>query len=1212
MPLRGFYRVLSGLAALNFWCAVCPDYAHGLPEQDCPRAEALRNTAQNAATELQSCLDAAEPGARLILSPGVYRIESPLALKKSLSLATRGSDEDSAGCGLQSATVCATLQAAGSDSVLEASGTDITLQHLSLKGRVVSRESSSACSGKAFDSALVSVTRCKRCSLNKVEVTGAECGTAVLVRDSTKVILRASFIHDNGRAPDRPADGIRIVGSKEVEVNDSRLVDNSDHAISARASESVRIVDNSVSYDGGAKRTGTSAFALDIKSGVIEGNYIDCSRDGCGTGLLVGDPSKEAVLPDDPGEIRISDNLTINAPRSMHLGAGALLSLSNNHQVGQRGKRRCADADVSTFSMTSKAALAKGSEPPASAFSISWARDFRALECGSETRPAPPPEAERAAIEGLLRAMVGNLYDKILGRKPSSSELENFLPLLVTGEANESLLNQSLLEVSSARSARSLSPQPIVQAQGMVQVTSAAPTKVQRGVEATITVEGSGFDPEATILIGDSPCTDTYSLSETILACTTVLNKLGTFPIMVRNPNEEAGTLAQGVTVTAAPPVLTFNPRIVPAQVPSTLAIIGSGLVAGTKITVGSVPCSGVTAVSESEVACVVPSLPAGAYAIKVARPGTAEVTLAKLAVSAAPLVSDVEPRAVQDLREAEIILRGSNFSPKATVLIGDTPCKRVRFISRNVLRCSAPPKPEGTYPVRVTNLLGTRAVKQRGALDGEIQFIAEFETASDALRQPEKVATFEQGGKRYSLIAGSDGIGLFNRNNEFDYRVYQPTFDAKFGRPAVISAQGRNLIVVPDTGGNRLIIMDSNLENLVSIGSPQSPKPFKIRQPIAVFPDTQSNRFVYVIQADGQRLFVPIAYFLKAFKVDQIPIDMKLERSPYFSQEDVIKIPRFQKSRLHFAAFSGASSGFLTYDTDGKLLGAFGESGARLNCNDHYEVDLKRRSNGFGCACKIEPKEDEKKTGALAFAVGKGSLLLAFNGRVNRFSTAGAVPRFLNVKEMPQPCVFEDTSAPFFLSGYIRAAHRDGVYGVADSLGCRLHFFDGSGKDLGILGNGCDDSSRPFDSGSTPVFDFADDAQKLFVARSGNLWLMGRGGGIIKSFSRPPPIPEADWNLPSDLSWQPLIEDSTVFQSSAGYLYLHTDPKTYILDQSGNYLGSIDGAFSRRLVEAGGSDVFLGDSFSVSHFSGLPLNPIGANHGALVPLRFVGRSIRR
>ncbi|MFM8311787.1 MAG: beta strand repeat-containing protein, partial [Ilumatobacteraceae bacterium] len=217
-------------------------------------------------------------------------------------------------------------------------------------------------------------------------------------------------------------------------------------------------------------------------------------------------------------------------------------------------------------------------------------------------------------------------------------------------------------------------------------VTSVTPATVGQGaVSRTHTIAGTGFQAGAVITfsgtgvtINSSTVTATsITLSLSIAADATT----GARSVTVTNPDDGAATLATGLTIAAAPTLVSASPLAIgQGAAAQTLTLSGTGFAAGMTFAASTAGITFGTVTVASATSATVPVTIAGTAAL-----GATDLTLTRIdggsvvlgaafTVTAGPTVSSVSPSTVgQGAASSILTVSGANFATGAVVTIGGT-----------------------------------------------------------------------------------------------------------------------------------------------------------------------------------------------------------------------------------------------------------------------------------------------------------------------------------------------------------------------------------------------------------------------------------------------------------------------------------------------------------------------------------------------------------
>lgn len=241
-------------------------------------------------------------------------------------------------------------------------------------------------------------------------------------------------------------------------------------------------------------------------------------------------------------------------------------------------------------------------------------------------------------------------------------------------------------------------------------ITAVSPTQGSSEGGNTVTIDGTGFFPGATVTIGGQPCTNVTIVSPSQLTCVSSAGAPGASDIVVTT-SEGSATDSGGFTYVAAPTIGSVGPAGGAPAGGTAITIVGSNFLGGATVTIGGTACVNVVVVSSTEITCTTPAGTAGTAAVVVDVPGGGgSVTDADgFTYANAPEVDVVTPQFVPATGGSEITVQGDGFFNGATVTVGGQPCTNVVVIPSERLTCTAPPGTSGPADVVVTTSEGSQ-----------------------------------------------------------------------------------------------------------------------------------------------------------------------------------------------------------------------------------------------------------------------------------------------------------------------------------------------------------------------------------------------------------------------------------------------------------------------------------------------------------------------
>ncbi len=153
-------------------------------------------------------------------------------------------------------------------------------------------------------------------------------------------------------------------------------------------------------------------------------------------------------------------------------------------------------------------------------------------------------------------------------------------------------------------------------------LTGISPASGAAAGGTAVTISGTGFQAGATVSMGGTPATAVTVMNSTSITATTPAHAAGTVSVIVTNSDTQIGTLTQGFTYTAvsnpAPTLTGVSPAAGTAAGGTEVTITGTGFQAGTTLSLGGTPATGVTVVNGTSITAITPAHAAGAVTVVV------------------------------------------------------------------------------------------------------------------------------------------------------------------------------------------------------------------------------------------------------------------------------------------------------------------------------------------------------------------------------------------------------------------------------------------------------------------------------------------------------------------------------------------------------------------------------------------------------------------
>jgi hypothetical protein len=260
-------------------------------------------------------------------------------------------------------------------------------------------------------------------------------------------------------------------------------------------------------------------------------------------------------------------------------------------------------------------------------------------------------------------------------------------------------------------------------------VTAMAPVSGPTAGGTEVALDGSGFRPGATVLVGGVAAT-VGALEPARLVFTTPARTRGPKPVVVRNPDGQEAP-AGDFTFVPPPALASISPVGGPVAGGTAVTLSGADLAAGATVSFGGVPATGVQVLDGgTRITAVAPAAAGeGAVAVRVTNPDGQHSELAGgYAYAPEPAVAAVDPASGPLSGGTTVTVTGTGFRAGCAVDFG-TVAATVQSVSPTAIVVRAPAGvAAGAVVVSVTNPDG-----QRGALAGAYTYVAPPAPASIA-----------------------------------------------------------------------------------------------------------------------------------------------------------------------------------------------------------------------------------------------------------------------------------------------------------------------------------------------------------------------------------------------------------------------------------------------------------------------------------------------
>jgi hypothetical protein len=274
----------------------------------CGLLPARAGTNLDASEILANCLKSLQPGERLALLPGTYRLTRPIVIRTPVTITTSGVADEAPGCGELPESSCATLLldidagAAKAHSMpVEIAAGNVHLIHLVIRGAGPEPRRRSSCRSASMRP-LGGGTRVSSSgfSIRKSVLRDMTCYSALeITKGADHIAVAGNLVGPNGDhgTQDMWSDGVTIHDSAYTSVVDNLFVDNTDVQLIFGGCRNCRIERNQFLHRGGFSSASFAELMLHSWPGtsgaydatLVEANRIDCgSGRRCGYGIMLG------------------------------------------------------------------------------------------------------------------------------------------------------------------------------------------------------------------------------------------------------------------------------------------------------------------------------------------------------------------------------------------------------------------------------------------------------------------------------------------------------------------------------------------------------------------------------------------------------------------------------------------------------------------------------------------------------------------------------------------------------------------------------------------------------------------------------------------------------------------------------------------------------------------------------------------------------------
>lgn len=296
------------------------------------------------------------------------------------------------------------------------------------------------------------------------------------------------------------------------------------------------------------------------------------------------------------------------------------------------------------------------------------------------------------------------------------------------------------------------------------QPTSITPTFGDPAGGTSVTIGGTSFQNGATVSLGGTPATNVVVVDPTTITAVTGAHAAGVVNVVVTNPDNVSGTLANGYTYGIAPTVSSVTPSSGPTAGGTNVTILGSDFQNGALVNFGGVPASNIVVNGPSSISATTPPHAAGAADVVVTNPDNLSGTLSNgFTYGASPTVSSVSPSTGPAAGGTNVTIDGTNFQNGATVSFGGAVATAIVVVNATTITCTTTAHPAGIVDVVVTNPDAQQAILVNGFTYGSAPAVAaiapDFGTTAGGTNVTITGGNFQNGAT--ATIGGASVVGL-------------------------------------------------------------------------------------------------------------------------------------------------------------------------------------------------------------------------------------------------------------------------------------------------------------------------------------------------------------------------------------------------------------------------------------------------------------------
>ena len=244
-----------------------------------------------------------------------------------------------------------------------------------------------------------------------------------------------------------------------------------------------------------------------------------------------------------------------------------------------------------------------------------------------------------------------------------------------------------------------------------------------------ITITGTGFLPDADVLIGGAEAQVTVSRSNNKIRAKTPPSDAGVRDVVVVNPDGQKATLEDAFTYNPAPVITSVTPNNGRLSGGTSITIQGSGFLPEAKVLISTdtdtlFTVQSVQVVFPTTITAIMPPGKPGSRDVVVRNTDKQQAVLENgFTYNPLPTIISITPNYGSSSGGTKIIIEGTGFLQGAQVMIGDR-AATTQVKDDTTIEATAPSNPQGVWDVRITNPDTQEVVMSKGFISvGEMAY---------------------------------------------------------------------------------------------------------------------------------------------------------------------------------------------------------------------------------------------------------------------------------------------------------------------------------------------------------------------------------------------------------------------------------------------------------------------------------------------------------